>query len=131
MKKRSSYRQRVAGIFAVDKVKADILELKAQVASSQMRFLVCSANFSMLHVLIFDSKVRSQAAMLMRDCRVPGIQKEVNSLSESLATHVKDAQENQGRAAELFGVSQMSFRQKRTSLHRASMASLHLLLGFF
>lgn len=76
-------------------------------------------------------KVRSQAAMLMRDCRVPGIQKEANILSKSLATHVKDAQENQGRAEELFGVSQMSFRRRRISLRKASMASSHFLLYFF
>lgn len=101
--------------------------------SSQFTDAIPGMLCELLHVARSDIllKVRSQAAMLMRDCRVPSIQKEVNSLSESLATRVKDAQTNQGRAEELFGVSQMSFTQKRTSLHRASMASLHLLLGFF
>lgn len=40
---KSSYRKRIVGMFTVDKVKAEILELKAQVASAQMRFLVRSA----------------------------------------------------------------------------------------
>lgn len=59
-KKRSGYRRRIAGIFTVDKVKVDIMELKAQVASAQMRFLVCSANFSVLPVLKFDARCEAR-----------------------------------------------------------------------
>lgn len=59
----------------------------------------------------------------MRDCKVPSIQEGAKILSESLATRLKEAQENQGIAEELFCVPQMDIGQKKTSLHKASMAS--------
>lgn len=93
-------------MFNVDKVKADILELKVQVASAYMHFLVCSTVFSVLSVLLTDLsiKVRSQTAILMRDCRVPDNRTKATTSSESLAIHDKKAHENQDRARELYGI---------------------------
>lgn len=122
MKKRS----RVAEMFSVDKVKADILELKVQVASAYMHFLVCSAVFSVLSVLLTDLsiKVRSQTAILMRDCRVPDNRTEATTSSESLVIHDKKAHENQGRARELCGIPHKA-KQNSHAVNPDLARSLH------